>query len=403
MTKKASNTTYISPRVKELLEQIENHPFTTIVAPMGYGKSTAALWYLEERRQMGDSVFRINVYSDDIPMFWKSVQTAFSKTDMAPIINDMAFPEDDAAKQDFAYAVNEYMLALDRQAFILMDDCHLTDPRMVELFVLMCSLSATNLHVIAASREPLPLFGKELTLGQKLLQITADDLRLTKEEMDAYCALSEVDLTDEVASELFTRSEGWFSYIYLNICSFITSGKLLPVNDDIFSMVGHSIFAMCTEAEQRFMVEMCMAGEFTASQADAITGRADSLSLLESFVKKNAFVRYLPDTGTYRFHHILRGYAEEQFEHLPDERKTKLMTSYQSLHLVSCKSISLTERELAVARLAISGKTRKEIGETLFLSEHTVRNYMNSVYSKLGIEGTSRQKQVELTKFLEHC
>ncbi len=46
---------------------------------------------------------------------------------------------------------------------------------------------------------------------------------------------------------------------------------------------------------------------------------------------------------------------------------------------------SLTEREADVASLIAEGLSNKEIGEKLFLSEGTVRNYLSSVLDKLDL------------------
>ncbi|MBS4197176.1 response regulator transcription factor [Lederbergia citri] len=43
----------------------------------------------------------------------------------------------------------------------------------------------------------------------------------------------------------------------------------------------------------------------------------------------------------------------------------------------------LTEREQEILKLAAAGKTGKEISETLFLSQGTVRNYMSEILQKL--------------------
>ena len=43
------NTVYISERLQERLRPISRCALTTVVAPMGYGKTTAVNWYLEER------------------------------------------------------------------------------------------------------------------------------------------------------------------------------------------------------------------------------------------------------------------------------------------------------------------------------------------------------------------
>ena len=47
------NTIYISERLQEKLRPISRCTLTTVVAPMGYGKTTAVNWYLNERVKKG--------------------------------------------------------------------------------------------------------------------------------------------------------------------------------------------------------------------------------------------------------------------------------------------------------------------------------------------------------------
>ena len=56
------NTIYISERLQESLRPISRCALTTVVAPMGYGKTTAVEWYLAERARAEEiSVIRISV------------------------------------------------------------------------------------------------------------------------------------------------------------------------------------------------------------------------------------------------------------------------------------------------------------------------------------------------------
>jgi ATP/maltotriose-dependent transcriptional regulator MalT len=48
----------------------------------------------------------------------------------------------------------------------------------------------------------------------------------------------------------------------------------------------------------------------------------------------------------------------------------------------------LTERELEVLRLVAQGSTNREIGEALFVSQHTVARHMSNIFTKIGV--TSR-------------
>jgi two-component system, NarL family, response regulator DevR len=47
---------------------------------------------------------------------------------------------------------------------------------------------------------------------------------------------------------------------------------------------------------------------------------------------------------------------------------------------------SLTEQELKILALIAEGLTNRQIGERLFLAEKTVKNYVSSILSKLGLE-----------------
>ena len=70
---------YVSPRLQASLEPMGRCALTTVTAPMGYGKTTAVNWYLEERAKAETlKMIRISVYSDNLAIFWKSVQEAFA-------------------------------------------------------------------------------------------------------------------------------------------------------------------------------------------------------------------------------------------------------------------------------------------------------------------------------------
>lgn len=90
------NTIYISERLQEALRPISHCALTAVVAPMGYGKTTAVNWYLAERRKKENArIIRISVYSDNLAIFWKSVQDAFLHAGLS-ILLDYPCPTDAA-------------------------------------------------------------------------------------------------------------------------------------------------------------------------------------------------------------------------------------------------------------------------------------------------------------------
>ena len=61
---------------------------------------------------------------------------------------------------------------------------------------------------------------------------------------------------------------------------------------------------------------------------------------------------------------------------------------------------ALTEREYEVVLLMAEFLTNREIAEELFLSEGSVKQYINQIYSKLHIEGDARSKRKRLLSLL---
>ena len=91
------NTVYISERLQESLRPVSRCALTTVVAPMGYGKTTAVNWYLEERARLElVKMIRVSVYSDNLAILWKSVQDAFARAGFGFML-DCDCPEDAAS------------------------------------------------------------------------------------------------------------------------------------------------------------------------------------------------------------------------------------------------------------------------------------------------------------------
>ena len=132
------NTIYISERLQEALRPISRCALTAVVAPMGYGKTTAVNWYLAERRKEENArIIRISVYSDNLAIFWKSVQDAFLRAGLS-ILLDYPCPTDAAGgsllADDLCHA-----LAGEKPCYLFIDDFHLlTD---VHTAAFLCTLA----------------------------------------------------------------------------------------------------------------------------------------------------------------------------------------------------------------------------------------------------------------------
>ena len=64
--------------------------------------------------------------------------------------------------------------------------------------------------------------------------------------------------------------------------------------------------------------------------------------------------------------------------------------------------LDLTGRELEVLRLIVAGRSNKEIGSDLKISEATVKSHVNSILSKLGVTDRTQAATTALQRGLVH-
>ena len=313
------NTVYISERLQESLRPISRCAMTTVVAPMGYGKTTAVNWYLSERAKAKTlRIIRISVYSDNLAIFWKSAQEAFARAGL-PFLREYPCPTDAAGSgllvDDLCHA-----LAGETPCYLFIDDFHLlTDKRAALFLCMLANRLPANVHLIVASRDRFLPAAEAVRLGAKVYQIGTEQLRLNHTELAVYAHRCGTELSDAQVESLLYSSEGWFSAVYLNLRTLSERGVLPSRHSDIYATFTAAMIDPLPEKQREFLAVMGLADEFTVEMAQCITGEADAGQILSLLTEQNAFVTRLPDGVTYRFHHMMKECAERRFLKLDAE------------------------------------------------------------------------------------
>ena len=322
------NTVYISERLQESLRPISRCAMTTVVAPMGYGKTTAVNWYLSERAKAETPhIIRISVYSDNLAIFWKSVQEAFARAGFG-FLREYPCPTDAAGggllADDLCHA-----LAGETPCYLFIDDFHLlTDKRAALFLCMLANRLPANVHLIVASRDRFLPAAETVRLGAKVYQIGTEQLRLNHTELAIYAHRCGTELSDAQVESLLYSSEGWFSAVYLNLRTLSERGVLPSRHSDIYATFTAAMIDPLPEKQREFLAVMGLADEFTVEMAQCITGDPDAGHILSLLTEQNAFVTRLPDGVTYRFHHMMKECAERTFRTLDTETQRRCRERY---------------------------------------------------------------------------
>lgn len=321
------NIIYISDRMRETLRPIASCALTAVVAPMGYGKTTAVRWFLAEQAKAGAVVLQASIYSDNRSIFWKSVQKAFAAAGLT-VLEGYDCPAD---ASDAALLLEDLCAALGGKTpyYLFLDDFHLLgDERVAQFLCRLAYRLPENVHLIVASRNRFLPGEQVVRLGRRLHRIEADGLRLNREELLAYTHRCGVEITAAQAESLLRSCEGWFSAVYLNLHALAERGSLLQLGSDIYAMFTAAMLESLPEKTRGFLAVMGLADEFTVEMARAVTALPDAEEVLRALTQQNAFVTRLPDGVSFRFHHMMKECAERLFAQLPAARQTEVWQRY---------------------------------------------------------------------------
>ena len=319
------NTIYISGRLQESLRPVSRCALTAVVAPMGYGKTTAVNWFLA--REAPPHCIRISVYSAHLAILWRSAQEAFAHAGF-PFLRDYDCPVDAAGAGLLADGLCRG-LAGPEPCYLFLDDFHLlADARVADFLCTLANRLPENVHLIVAGRDRFLPADAQLRLGIRLHRIGAEQLRLGREELAVYARRCGAALSESQLTALLTSTEGWFSAVYLNLRSLAERGTLAGGNSDIYAMFTAAMLDPLPQRTREFLAVLGLADEFTAEMARFVTGDADAEELLAVLTAQNAFVKRLPDGVTYRFHHMMKECAERTFRTLDAETQRRCWERY---------------------------------------------------------------------------
>ena len=270
------NAVYISERVQECLHAIADSALTAVVAPMGYGKTTAVNWFLAEQSRVENAlVVRVSIYSENLQVFWKSLQNAFAAAGLT-VLDGCDCPQDASGA---AMLLDDLCAALQggRACYLFLDDFHLLqDDRAADFLCALAGRLPDNAHLIVASRNRFVPGREVVRLGRRLHRVETDQLRLNRAELTGYARRCGLELTGEQADALLRSSEGWFSAVYLNFHALAERGALLGGSSDIYAMFTSAMIECLPEQRQEFLAVMGLADEFTVEMARAVTGMPDA-------------------------------------------------------------------------------------------------------------------------------
>jgi LuxR family maltose regulon positive regulatory protein len=315
------NDIYMTTRISQQLANLEHLPIITVIAPMGYGKTTLIDWWTKRQLKADTDAVMLKqlIVTDSVTDFWAGFCRAFRNyPELVEQLKALGYPEDARSMAMLVELLEDALADSDKRIYLILDDVYIFHQKQLAPLIIFLSRRLSDyLQIILISRNQ--IFGEEerMSLGNKLGEITAEDLRLTEHEIVDYAKFCGLSVSEEAAKALATSSEGWISMVYLNFKAYVQNGKWLSGSDDLFTLMDQVLLVPLTERQREFLILNGMADEFTIAQATYLWGQQDTVKLLNTLSQNNAFITR-HDNGLYRYHYMLRQCVRQKFSEKPE-------------------------------------------------------------------------------------
>jgi LuxR family maltose regulon positive regulatory protein len=307
-----------------------------VSAPAGYGKTTLVSKWLKETG-LSSAWLSLDIGDNDPTRFLQYLITAIQS--IAPGIGngllDMLQGAQPAQHENVINLLTNELASISNPFVLVLDDFHVINNEVVLNIVYNFLERLPNQkHLVLLTRIDPPLPLSRLRVRNQLVDIRADQLRFTHDEIAAF--LNDVmglTLSANDISAMETRTEGWISGLQLAALS-MQSCKDIHGFVSAFTGSHHYIMDYLVEEVLKaqpknvgdFLLQTSlldhMCGPLCEAVIDAATiGPINGQEILESLEKMNLFVIPLDDERRwYRYHRlfadVLKKRLEHQFPHL---------------------------------------------------------------------------------------
>ncbi len=299
----------------ERLAQTNPHRIVSVVAPSGYGKTTLlAQW--AERNGQSFAWVSVDENDNDPKVLLSYVAEALDAVQPVGerVFDALASPAS-SVPGSVVPRLGTAFAAMTTPVALVLDDVHVLHNQecRAALSVLADHVPDRSRLVLAGRAEP-PLRTARLRAEGRILEIGPADLSLTRLEADWLLREAGVGLAADELAELYRRTEGWPTGLYL-AALYLREGGSLPGaaaafgGDDrlVSEYVEAEFLARIPPSQRVFLTWTAVLDRMCAPLCEAVLGPPGSGADLAGLARSNLLLVPLDRRGQwYRYHHLFR-------------------------------------------------------------------------------------------------
>lgn len=296
-------------RIKTILETYICKPLITVIAPIGFGKTTAIKQFLKDKDNVVQIWLELLQNETDDSLIWYQLYNVLSKydSDIAMKLKKYGLPLNSLETEKLFDIISK---SIDKEVVFILDGFNNNKSKALNSFIeFLVYKNISNFHIIITSRE-LPMINYKKLKGKNLCEtLFIEDLLFTIEEENEFFNLNGYNLSDYEKMTLFKYTEGWAAGIYLALLSYSQTNNFNNLEKHN-NLIKTTFFNKLDNNIKNCIMKLSIADEFTIEQALYITEDKRAVNKIKEIAKRKYFIEFTNEA--YRFHAILKKFAYEQ-------------------------------------------------------------------------------------------
>ena len=347
-------------------------PFATVVAPIGYGKTTLlARWAEADPRPFAWVL--LDARDSDAVVFLRNIAAAIHRVEpVSPEVFEALSGPGAPTWQKRVPRVGGALAALEHPLVLVLDDLHLlANPSCLDVLAELVQYVPSGSLIAVASREHPALPLARWRASGRVHEIEVADLRLDETEAGLLLGAAGIELDAGELSDLTERTEGWPAGLYLAALSMQTGAAASPPderftgNDRFVSDYFRTeLLSRLPAAEATFLQYTSVLERMSGGLCDAVLQTSGSADQLDALERANGFVVRLDRRREwYRYHHMFGQLLRNELE----RSEPDVVAELSRRAMAWCIANGLTEEAVAYGRAAGEWRTVADLLEGLLL------------------------------------
>jgi LuxR family maltose regulon positive regulatory protein len=206
------------PRLTGRINQGVQGPLTLLAAPAGFGKTHLLIEWAHQTR-LHIAWLTVDSDDNDLSRFFRYFIGALQAIEPGlgeEALEFIQFTGGSKLEVGLTLLINE-LSSLPKERVLLLNDFHvMKNPAVLQGVDFLLKYLPSNLHLVIASRSEPELDLASLRAKSRVLELSADDLRFTSEEIVQYFQQAAgLELPLEMAQALEERTDGWITSLQM--------------------------------------------------------------------------------------------------------------------------------------------------------------------------------------------